>query len=100
MIKLIEKGDGVDLSLRVQPNAKKEEICGVTDGALKIKVTAPPREGEANEACIRLLSKTLKIPRGKISIRGGSKSRLKRIRIAGVKPKELQSLLKPYLREP
>lgn len=95
-----DKNEGVDFSLRVQPNAKKEEIGGVAEGALKIRVTSSPKEGEANEACVRFLARILDVPKSRISILAGARSRTKRIRVAGMTRDELQFILKPYLREP
>lgn len=94
---MIEREDGVEISVRVQPNAKKEEIYGETDGALKIRLTASPREGSANKACVRFLSKITNVPKSKVVIQSGTKSREKRIRFLGLDKEQLMVVLKPLL---
>lgn len=60
--------NGLVFSVIVQPRAKKNEIVGITNGALKIKVTAPPVEGAANEALIKLLSQAFGIKKSDLEI--------------------------------
>ncbi|MBI5042896.1 MAG: DUF167 domain-containing protein [Nitrospirae bacterium] len=55
MLNLVEDKDGVILPVRIQPRASKDEIVGEYNGALKIKLTSPPVEGEANRRCIDFL---------------------------------------------
>ncbi|MCB9086398.1 MAG: YggU family protein [Bdellovibrionaceae bacterium] len=71
------------LSLYVQPNASKTSFAGEFDGALKLKVHAPPVEGKANEEIIRFLAKYLGIPKSRITIDKGSASRKKLVVIGG-----------------
>ena len=75
---------GVELSVRVVPRASRNEVSGEHDGALKIRLTAPPVEGKANKALIEFLAKTLGVPRGQVSLVAGDTSRAKRIRVAGI----------------
>ena len=72
------------VSLYIQPNASKTEIVGEHNGALKIKVKAPPVDGKANEEVIRFLSKKLDIPKSKIQLVSGQTSRHKRFLIEGL----------------
>jgi uncharacterized protein (TIGR00251 family) len=76
--------DGVILSVRIIPRARKTEISGTRGGALLVRVNAPPVEGAANAALVELLASRLKIPRHAIQIRGGEHARVKRVAIAGV----------------
>ena len=64
---------------------------------LKVTVTAPPVDNQANEALLRLLAKQWRLPRRDLSIVGGAKSRNKIVRIAGV-PTELMARLAPLVR--
>ena len=50
---------GVRLAVQIQPNAKKTEVVGVLDDALKIKLQAAPIEGKANEALVRWVASTV-----------------------------------------
>lgn len=80
--------DGVRLYVRVTPGAKTTAFDGVqTDAAgrtqLRLRVTAAPEKGRANVAAIKLLAKSLKLPRSAISLVAGETSRDKTILIAG-----------------
>ncbi|HLO98752.1 MAG TPA: DUF167 domain-containing protein [Fimbriimonas sp.] len=71
-----------DLQVRVQPGSSQNKLeCH--DGVLKVWVNAPPVEGAANEAVIKLISKRIKVPKSSISIIRGESSREKTLRIAG-----------------
>ena len=72
---------GCRLSLHVHPGSKKNEIVGMHGDALKIKITAPPEDGKANEAVIRFLAEVLDLPRARISIIRGQTSRKKVVEI-------------------
>ncbi len=72
------------LAVRIQPRASKDEIIVQSDGSLKIRLTAPPVNGAANEALIAFLAKVLRVSRSQIEILSGHTSREKRVRIAGI----------------
>jgi uncharacterized protein len=76
--------DGVELTVRVIPRARKTEISGERDGALVVRVAAPPVEGAANDALVEFFSSALRLPRRAIRIVSGDRGRQKRIAIAGV----------------
>src|SRR5580692_6445636 len=83
----------VSLEVRVQPRASRDEIAGVIDGALKIRLQAPAVENRANEALVEFLAHLLKTPKSAVRILGGERSRLKRIEIRGVTKQQLLGLL-------
>ncbi len=62
---------GIRLAVQVMPNAKKSEVIGVLDGALKIRLQAEPIEGKANDALIRYLAASLGVPKSAIEIMHG-----------------------------
>ena len=73
------------LNIRLAPNAKRNEITGFdAQGTLKIRVTAKPVEGQANEALVALLSKELRMPKSAIVIKQGLTSKNKLIEIIGL----------------
>ena len=77
------------LPIRLVPGASADRIDGWDVDAegrpvLKVRVRARPVEGEANEALIRLLAKTLGVPRSTVSLARGGQSRLKMIEVAGL----------------
>lgn len=83
--------EGVMIKIRVQPKASKDEIVGWDGSALKIRVVAPPVEGEANKAVISLLAKRLKVAKSAISITSGQNSRIKTVFLSGLTEQEIRS---------
>ena len=81
------------LSVRVQPRASRDEVAGVMDGALKIRLRAPAVENRANEALVEFLAGLLKTPKSAVRIRGGAQSRIKHIEISGVTRPQIEALL-------
>jgi len=90
---LKEESDGVTFKVRVQPNASRNEIVGVVEGALRVRLTAPPVEGAANKECIRFLSKKLHLAKSRITLVKGERSRDKVFRVEQLGKKELQKEL-------
>lgn len=72
---------GTLLDVRVTPGATRERIVEGADGALAIHVTAPPSDGKANAAVIKLLAKALGVPKSRIELVRGATSRSKLLRI-------------------
>ncbi len=75
---------GLLLQVYVQPKAKADEIVGPHGEALKIRLTAPPVEGKANEALRKFLAKLLKIPKSAVKIVSGTTSRQKGVYLEGL----------------
>jgi len=75
--------EGILLKVYLQPKASKNEIVGPYRDGIKVKVTAPPIEGKANEALIRFLAKELGISPSSIEIVKGHHSREKTLKISG-----------------
>jgi hypothetical protein len=94
MLHLDEKDGGVIFRVRVLPNARREGIEGEWEGALRVRVSAPPMDDRANDAVVQLLAARLKRPRTAVRIVGGAKSRLKRISVQGVVANQVRALLK------
>ncbi|MDP2897736.1 MAG: DUF167 domain-containing protein [bacterium] len=93
MIEIRESGEGLSLSVRVQPKSSADRILGKHGGALKVSVTAAPEKGKANAAVIALLSEKLAVPKSSIEIVRGETSRLKTVRIRGVAKETVSALL-------
>jgi len=87
-------GDGICLEIQVQPRSSRNQIVGEQEGRLKIKLTAPPVEGEANQALINFLAGILDLPKRNISLLRGESSRHKLIAIIGLSSDELIEKLK------
>ncbi|MFH0813158.1 MAG: DUF167 domain-containing protein [Pseudomonadota bacterium] len=93
MLDIREHNDGILFPLLVQPRSKKNEILGIHDGALRIKVVALPVEGAANEACRKILSEALGVSKSNIEIIKGKTSSRKMVKCRKVNPKKLQAWL-------
>ncbi len=89
-ISIRETKNGVAFDIHVNPHASRAEITGIAEGMLKVKVTAPPVEGAANEACIGLLSKKLGLRKSQLNISAGAKGRRKTILISDISRTELE----------
>ena len=81
MVLVRQEGEAASFRVHLQPKASREEIVGEADGILKLRVTAPPVDGRANEACLRLLAKALGLPVSRLHISAGHHSRLKTIQV-------------------
>jgi uncharacterized protein (TIGR00251 family) len=77
------------ITVRVQPNAKRNEVVRFEDGVLFIKITAPPVKGKANQALIAFLSDNLGVSKSRLSIEKGTTNRTKVITIEGMKQEEV-----------
>ena len=83
----------VTFAVRVLPRASRDGIAGVIEGAVKIRLCAPPVENRANEALVEFLASILKTSKSAVRIRSGEQSRVKRVEIFGVTCQQVQSLL-------
>lgn len=88
---------GVLIRVRVTPNATKDRVAGLWLGPggearLAVRVTARPDKGRANKAVLKLLAKTLALPKSALSLTGGEKDRLKTVAVEG-DPREIGAKL-------
>ena len=83
----------VRIPLRVQPSARNNELVGIREGMLIVRVTAPAIEGRANASLRRLLAKRLLVPTSAVTIVGGHRSRDKLIEIDGLDHRTLLEAL-------
>ncbi|MBI1765171.1 MAG: DUF167 domain-containing protein [Acidobacteria bacterium] len=86
MVKLTARDNAVTFAVRVQPRASQTVIVGALDGALKLRLAAPPVDGAANAELIRWLAKFFDVPRAAIEILSGTTAKQKLIRVSGVQP--------------
>ncbi|HQF85557.1 MAG TPA: DUF167 family protein [Smithellaceae bacterium] len=85
-----EMKSGLSFGIQVNPHSSRAEIAGIADGLLKVRVTAPPVEGAANDAVIALLSKKLGLKKSQMAIAAGTRGRKKSIVVNGVSRTELE----------
>ena len=79
-----ETNAGLLVRLHVLPRARRSEIAGLHNGALKIRITAPPVDDAANRAIIEFFAALLGLPRSGLKIKAGGKSREKTLQIEGI----------------
>jgi uncharacterized protein (TIGR00251 family) len=75
------RASGALLSVAVVPNAKRTEVDGLHDGALRVRLAALPIEGRANDALVAWLAKALGVPRRDVRIAHGATARRKLVAI-------------------
>ncbi|HEX8138534.1 MAG TPA: DUF167 domain-containing protein [Pyrinomonadaceae bacterium] len=95
MIEYRESGGQLSFKVKVVPRASRTQVAGVQEGALKVRLAAPPVEGAANEELVRTLAKELRVPRRAVEITGGHASRLKQVRVSGATSDALRRLAGP-----
>jgi uncharacterized protein (TIGR00251 family) len=79
-----EDPEGVTLKVHVQPRASRDALAGEREGALVVRLTAPPVEGAANEALSRVVGRALGVPPSAVRVVSGARGRRKTIRIVGL----------------
>jgi uncharacterized protein (TIGR00251 family) len=95
VLSVTRRGDSVRFSVRVQPRASRSEVVGLHGDALKVRLAAPPVDGAANEALVRLLAGLLDVPRSAVRIAGGLASRSKLVEVDGVAIEAIRRLALP-----
>lgn len=88
-----EHPNSVRFSVRVQPRAARSGMAGIYGSSLRVRISAPPVDGAANEALIELLAERLGVPRRDVSIVGGVASRSKVVEVRGVSAELVRSLV-------
>ncbi len=85
------QNDDLLLAVRIQPRASRNEIVGELDGALKIRITAPPVDGKANKHLIDFLAGIFRVPKAQVELLSGKTGRDKRFLIHA--PRKLPSII-------
>jgi uncharacterized protein len=88
-----EHDGAITFNVRVVPRASRSGVVGEHDGALRVRVAAPPVEGAANEELIRTLARALNVPPRAVEISSGHASKLKQVRVSGVERRVLERIL-------
>jgi uncharacterized protein (TIGR00251 family) len=88
-----EDADGIAFDVLVSPRASRARLGPVHGDRIKIAVTAPPVDGEANAAVIEVVAKALGVARGAVTIAAGAASRRKTVRVRGAAIAELVAAL-------
>lgn len=89
---LTRRERGVRFSVHVQPRASRSEVNGVHNGALRVRLQAPPVDGAANAQLVQLLAESLGVPRRAVRIVSGDTARLKIVDVEGVAAADVERL--------
>ncbi len=92
-LELQRGAQGVILPVRVTPRASRSALAGVREGALVVRLTAPPVEGAANRALVKLLAKELGVAKGRVRVVSGERSRNKRVLVEGLAADQVRERL-------
>ena len=93
MIPFQENPEGVLFQIKVLPRSSRSEAAGRHGDALKLKITAPPVDGKANEEVVRYLAKFLGVKAARVAIVAGDHARIKTVAVAGMTGQEFQDRL-------
>lgn len=83
----------ISINLHVQPRASRNAVCGLRENALRISLTSPPVDGEANRLCREFLAELFNVSKSSVTIISGETSRHKRVRIAVDDPERIQDIV-------
>lgn len=95
-----ESGGGCTFRVHVAPRSHRDAVVGLHGDALKVRLKAPPVEGQANQALQSLLADLLGVSRDDVEIVAGHTSRSKTVRVAGVQAAQVRALLERTNGEP
>ena len=95
MVEYTETDGAITFAVRVVPRASKTAVAGEHDGALRVRVAAPPVEGAANEELKRFLAKEFGVTARDVELRSGHASKTKVVRVFGAGAEKLESISKP-----
>lgn len=93
MIEYSEKAGALVFKVQVVPRASRSEIVGEHNGALRVRLAAPPVDGAANEELVRVIAKAFNVPKGAVEISSGRTSKLKQVHVIGASAAALSKIL-------
>ncbi len=88
---LKESNGAVIFAVKVLPRASRNQLVAIEGDIIKIRLTAPPVEGKANQALIRFLAELLSVSRSQVEILTGEKSKQKIVRVRGVTAQQVET---------
>lgn len=91
-VKVQASAQGITFAVKVIPRARRDEIVGVEGDALKVRLSAPPVEGRANDALVKFLAVVLGVKRADVEIVRGETGRRKLVRVRGVSGTRIKEL--------
>ena len=92
MIRCSERDGALVFAVRVAVRASRSQVAGEHDGALRVRVAAPPVDGAANEELVRTLARALNVAARDVEIMSGHSSKLKQVRVLNATRERLEQL--------
>jgi len=92
----LKEESSITIEVQVQPKSSRDEIAGLRNGRIKVKVTAPPEDGKANERLREIIAKEFGVSKSKVEIVRGETSRLKTIKISGLSRDKYDLFMKRF----
>jgi uncharacterized protein (TIGR00251 family) len=86
---ILSEKESINIQVRVQPNAARNEVVGFADGVWRVRVAAPPVQGKANRELVDFLSHVLRVSKNRVTILRGQATRNKVIAVAGLTREEI-----------
>jgi uncharacterized protein (TIGR00251 family) len=99
VVALEQTEDGIAISVKAHPGARRNAITGVHNGALKVAVSQAPERGKATAAIVELLAESLGLKKSQIDVLAGQTSTRKKLLLRGVDLTELTQKLADVVRE-
>ncbi len=93
MIQVTERDGAVTFRLWAQPGARTTELAGEREGAIKLRIAAPPVEGKANKECVRFLAELFGVARSAVEIKSGLSSKTKTVRVRNIDTRKAREKL-------
>jgi uncharacterized protein (TIGR00251 family) len=100
MIDVRQLDGAILFTVYLQPRASRDEVAGLRETALRIRLAAPPVDDRANEALRRFLAARLKVPQAAVKIVSGQRSRTKRVEVRGATAAQFRAMAAPAARPP
>jgi uncharacterized protein (TIGR00251 family) len=85
--------DKAEIRVKVLPRSSRNQIAGTENGVIRVKLTAPPIDGKANDALIGFLAKRFRVAKKNVQIISGERSKIKSVRVHGISPDDVTRLL-------
>ncbi len=92
-LEISEAEGGVTFTVKVISRAHRNQIAGIEEGQLRVRINAPPVEGRANRALLAFLAGSFKVKKAAVQILRGETSRYKLIRVRGMTAREVRQVL-------
>lgn len=96
MLRYTESEGAITFAVRVVPRAARSSVEGEYDGALRVRIAAPPADGAANEELVRFLAQSLSVPTRAVEITSGHTSKNKKVRVRGIDRTRLLNMVEQF----